>query len=131
MASDAKINVATDLLVEDMRSTARLYRAQARLQRSRLVVPGLSIWDVLQRGIVLSCVGLSVYGIVAAGLVHRDTLRRGQEVSNPMMLLEKMEAEKALLGDQKPPPTQEEQKEIDLATAAVQAALPSYERKSS
>jgi len=54
-----------------------------------------------------------------------DTLRRGRE------LYSEMEVERATLGEQASQPSQEEQKEIDLATAAAQVALPIYERKSS
>jgi len=39
----------------------------------------LSITDIIHRGVVYSLVGLSVWGVVMMGVVHRDTLRRGRE----------------------------------------------------
>ena len=38
----------------------------------------ISVADVLHRGVVLSLVGLTVYGIGAGVMIHRDTLRRGR-----------------------------------------------------
>lgn len=34
--------------------------------------------DILHRGLVLTCAGVSVYGCFLGYAVHRDTLRRGQ-----------------------------------------------------
>lgn len=38
----------------------------------------LRMLDYLHRGVVYSCVGLSIYAITMAVLIHRDTMRRGQ-----------------------------------------------------
>lgn len=40
----------------------------------------LSVADVLHRGVVLSLVGVCVWGIGTGVLVHRDTLRMGREI---------------------------------------------------
>ena len=40
--------------------------------------PRLSLADYLQRGIVYSLAGLSVYAVVMSFLVHRDTMKRGR-----------------------------------------------------
>ena len=42
--------------------------------------PRLSLADYLQRGIVYSLAGLSVYAVVMSFLVHRDTMKRGRGV---------------------------------------------------
>lgn len=46
----------------------------------------MHIFDILHRAVVLSCVGVSIWGIGTAVGVHNDTLRRGRE------LMEKREA---------------------------------------
>ncbi|KAH9949282.1 hypothetical protein B0H21DRAFT_729478 [Amylocystis lapponica] len=38
----------------------------------------MSISDILHRGVLYSLVGVSIWGIVMMGVVHRDTLRRGK-----------------------------------------------------
>lgn len=40
----------------------------------------LSVADILHRGVVLSLVGVCVWGIGTGILVHRDTLRMGREI---------------------------------------------------
>jgi len=40
----------------------------------------LPLSDILHRGVVFSLAGLSVYGVVMAVLVHRDTLQRGRDI---------------------------------------------------
>lgn len=39
----------------------------------------MSIGDILHRALVYSLAGLSVWGIVMMGVVHRETLQRGKE----------------------------------------------------
>src|SRR5579863_3849371 len=43
-----------------------------------MVRPRLSAADILHRGVVLSLVGVCVWGIGTGILVHRDTLRMGR-----------------------------------------------------
>lgn len=38
----------------------------------------MSIGDILHRALVYSLAGLSVWGIVMMGVVHRETLQRGK-----------------------------------------------------
>ena len=38
----------------------------------------LGILDYLHRGVVYSCVGLSIYAITMTILVHRDTMKKGE-----------------------------------------------------
>ncbi|KDQ56401.1 hypothetical protein JAAARDRAFT_36570 [Jaapia argillacea MUCL 33604] len=79
------------------------------------------IWDLAHRGVVLGCVGLSAYGMIAAYSVHQDTLRRGRE------LIEQREAEAAVVQTQN---SIEEKNEVALAEAA-QSALRGFQPKSS
>ncbi|KAI0740694.1 hypothetical protein C8Q76DRAFT_708674 [Earliella scabrosa] len=72
----------------------------------------LSISDILHRGLVWSLLGVSVWGVVMIGVVHRNTMAAGRGA------LAKQEALKALNA----PANKEEQNEIALAEAA-QAAL--------
>ncbi|KAF9463589.1 hypothetical protein BDZ94DRAFT_605378 [Collybia nuda] len=46
----------------------------------------LPILDILHRGVVLSLVGLSAYGIVASFAVHKDTLQRGRGTMCPIVI---------------------------------------------
>ncbi|KAH9856738.1 hypothetical protein C2E23DRAFT_721485 [Lenzites betulinus] len=81
--------------------------------------PRLAVSDVLHRGLVWSLLGVSVWGIVMMGVVHRETLKAGRGAH--MQALARQEA----LGQTPqvaPSPKEDEQKEIDLAEAA-QAAL--------
>lgn len=43
----------------------------------------LPVLDILHRGVVLSLVGLSAYGIFASFAVHQDTLQRGRGTKRP------------------------------------------------
>ncbi|RPD57377.1 hypothetical protein L226DRAFT_537471 [Lentinus tigrinus ALCF2SS1-7] len=74
----------------------------------------LSIGDILHRGLVWSLFGVSVWGIVMIGVVHRNTLAAGRGA------LAKQEA----LTRSVPVQSEEEKNEIALAEAA-QAALKS------
>lgn len=38
----------------------------------------LPVLDILHRGVVLSLVGLSAYGVLMSVAVHRDTIQRGK-----------------------------------------------------
>ncbi|KAH9833538.1 uncharacterized protein C8Q71DRAFT_773911 [Rhodofomes roseus] len=40
--------------------------------------PRLSISDMIHRGVLYTLVGISVWGVVMIGVVHRDTLKRGR-----------------------------------------------------
>jgi len=40
----------------------------------------LSIADILHRGVVLSLVGVCIWGVGTGFLVHRDTVRMGKEI---------------------------------------------------
>ncbi|KZT72429.1 hypothetical protein DAEQUDRAFT_664266 [Daedalea quercina L-15889] len=40
--------------------------------------PRLSVTDILHRGLLYTLVGISLWGVVMIGVVHRDTLRRGR-----------------------------------------------------
>ncbi|KAI0800320.1 hypothetical protein C8Q74DRAFT_1235817 [Fomes fomentarius] len=73
----------------------------------------LSISDILHRGLVWSLLGVSVWGIVMIGVVHRNTMAAGRGA------LAKQEVLKAAQGTQV---NEEEKNEIALAEAA-QAAL--------
>ncbi|EIW54022.1 uncharacterized protein TRAVEDRAFT_31209 [Trametes versicolor FP-101664 SS1] len=73
----------------------------------------LAVSDVLHRGLVWSLLGVSVWGIVMMGVVHRETLKAGREA------LARQEA----LG---PVPTvvpkdEDEKHEVALAEAAIAA----------
>jgi Cytochrome oxidase c assembly len=46
----------------------------------------LSVADVLHRGVVLSLIGVCVWGIGTGILVHRDTLRMGRGPRNSFPL---------------------------------------------
>ncbi|CAL1712056.1 unnamed protein product [Somion occarium] len=39
----------------------------------------LPIGDLLHRGFIYSLAGVTVWGAIMIGMVHRDTLKRGQE----------------------------------------------------
>ena len=39
---------------------------------------GLSVTDILHRGLVWSLFGITVWGVVMIGAVHRNTLRAGE-----------------------------------------------------
>ncbi|KAI8978230.1 hypothetical protein BD414DRAFT_494975 [Trametes punicea] len=80
--------------------------------------PRLTIGDILHRGVVWSLLGVSVWGIVMIGVVHRETMRAGRGA------LARQEA----LG-QSPPVKEDEQKEVSLAEAA-QAVLKNRSAKS-
>ncbi|KZT03927.1 Acylphosphatase [Laetiporus sulphureus 93-53] len=41
--------------------------------------PQLSIYDYLHRGVVYSLLGLTIWGVVTMGLVHRNTMQKGKE----------------------------------------------------
>ncbi|KAI0785828.1 hypothetical protein C8Q75DRAFT_774704 [Abortiporus biennis] len=69
------------------------------------------IGDLLHRGLIYSLVGISVWAVVMTGVVHRDTLQRGQEA------LAVKEAQERLSKE-----SEEVKKESELAEAA-QAAL--------
>ncbi|TBU40378.1 hypothetical protein BD309DRAFT_967584 [Dichomitus squalens] len=71
----------------------------------------LSIGDILHRGVVWSLFGITVWGAVMIGVVHRNTLAAGRGA------LAKQQAETPA-----PQTSSEEQNEIALAEAA-QAAL--------
>ncbi|EPT02435.1 hypothetical protein FOMPIDRAFT_82593 [Fomitopsis schrenkii] len=40
--------------------------------------PRMSITDILHRGLLYTLVGITVWGVVMIGVVHRDTLKRGR-----------------------------------------------------
>ncbi|PPQ89006.1 hypothetical protein CVT25_005105 [Psilocybe cyanescens] len=42
-------------------------------------MPRLPLVDILHRGVVYSLAGLTVYGVVMSVLIHRDTIRRGED----------------------------------------------------
>ncbi|KAI0644938.1 hypothetical protein C8Q79DRAFT_912142 [Trametes meyenii] len=71
----------------------------------------LAISDILHRGLVWSLLGVSVWGIVMIGVVHRNTMRAGRGALAQQEALAKVETVK-----------EDEKREIALAEAA-QAAL--------
>ncbi|KAI0727088.1 hypothetical protein C8Q72DRAFT_886951 [Fomitopsis betulina] len=73
--------------------------------------PRMSITDILHRGLLFTLVGITVWGVVMIGVVHRDTLKRGREVS--ALALQEADVR---------PDKETEDNEIALAQAA-QAAL--------
>ncbi|KAI0692420.1 hypothetical protein C8T65DRAFT_745156 [Cerioporus squamosus] len=79
----------------------------------------LSIGDILHRGLVWSLFGVSVWGIVMIGVVHRNTLAAGRGADCAEAL-----AKQEALAKAGPTVTEEEKNEIALADAA-QAALKS------
>ncbi|KAH9888418.1 hypothetical protein C8Q73DRAFT_710102 [Cubamyces lactineus] len=82
--------------------------------------PRLAISDILHRGLVWSLLGVSVWGLVMMGVVHRETLRAGRGA------LARQEA----LGEvQVPNVKEDEQNEISLAEAA-QAVLKGRSKQS-
>ncbi|KAI0333336.1 hypothetical protein GY45DRAFT_1344226 [Cubamyces sp. BRFM 1775] len=86
------------------------------------VRPRLAVSDILHRGLVWSLLGVSVWGLVMMGVVHRETLRAGREVQ----ALARQEA----LGEVPVPNVKEdEQNEISLAEAA-QAVLKGRSKQS-
>ncbi|KAI9061435.1 hypothetical protein FKP32DRAFT_1575917 [Trametes sanguinea] len=80
--------------------------------------PRLTIGDILHRGLVWSLLGVSVWGLVMIGVVHRETLRAGREAM----------ARQEALGPA-PVVKEDEKTEISLAEAA-QAALKNRTNKS-
>ena len=42
--------------------------------------PRMSVTDILHRGLLYTLVGITVWGVVMIGVVHRDTLKRGRGV---------------------------------------------------
>ncbi|PCH35715.1 Acylphosphatase [Wolfiporia cocos MD-104 SS10] len=55
--------------------------------------PRMSIGDILHRGVVYTLFGISVWGIVMMGLIHRDTIKRGNEdEANEIALAEAAQA---------------------------------------
>jgi len=38
----------------------------------------LGVLDYLHRGLVYSCVGLSVYAVAMSIVIHRDTMKKGE-----------------------------------------------------
>ncbi|TFK83436.1 hypothetical protein K466DRAFT_262919 [Polyporus arcularius HHB13444] len=71
----------------------------------------LSVMDMLHRGFVWSLLGVSVWGIVMIGVVHRNTLAAGRGA------LAKQEA----LAKTVPVVSEEEKNEVALAEAAQAA----------
>lgn len=59
--------------------TVRFVSFTLNMPRARL-----SVADVLHRGVVLSLVGVCVWGIGTGVLVHRDTLRMGRGSANAL-----------------------------------------------
>ena len=47
----------------------------------------LSIGDWAHRGLVFTLVGVSVWGLLMIGVVHKDTLRRGRGASITILIL--------------------------------------------
>ncbi|KAI0629714.1 hypothetical protein C8Q77DRAFT_1065670 [Trametes polyzona] len=82
----------------------------------------LSIGDILHRGLVWSLLGVSVWGIVMIGVVHRNTLQAGRascyRQRGTCIYPTFMSSTDVLTTDR----VQDEQNEISLAEAA-QAAL--------
>jgi hypothetical protein len=52
--------------------------AITRLLSASMAKLKLGILDYLQRGMVYSCVGLSIYAVGMSILIHRDTMRKGE-----------------------------------------------------
>jgi hypothetical protein len=75
--------------------------------------PRLSIGDYLHRGIVYSLAGLSLYAVVMSVLVHRDTIKRGQEIM----------AERKALGLSMDKPNKENTKEVEQSLAEQAQAI--------
>jgi len=72
----------------------------------------MPITDILHRGVLYSLVGLSVWGIVMMGAVHRDTLQRGKEA---------LAQQERAVAAQQTKVSEEESNEIALAEAAQRA----------
>ncbi|KAH8103504.1 hypothetical protein BXZ70DRAFT_1005912 [Cristinia sonorae] len=73
----------------------------------------IPISDLLHRGIVFSLVGVSIWGVVMIATVHRDKMRRGEEVRLAEQERQKLE--------QQAPPDLTEVRERELAEAAQNA----------
>ncbi|OJT06272.1 hypothetical protein TRAPUB_2852 [Trametes pubescens] len=86
----------------------------------------LAVSDVLHRGLVWSLLGVSVWGIVMMGVVHRETLKAGREALGPVPTVVPKDVRSTQVqvnGVYGADPTvqEDEKHEVELAEAAIAA----------